>query len=328
MRPFAYASPRTADEIIALLTPGSAGADGASRPLAGGTDLLTLMKADVATPSRLVDIKGAGLPKGIEETPPGLVVGGLTTLAQIETHPAVRARYPALAEATAVAATAQLRNVATVAGNLLQRPRCWYFRNPRIACWLKGGDHCPARDGENQLHAILGGGPCHAVHPSDVAPALVALDADARLRGPGGERTVPVEGLFAAPEDGRRRETLVGSDELLLALRLPPADGSRSTYLKSMDRKVWAFALAGVAARLRLDGRRVAEARIVLGGVAPVPWRAHEAERALEGAEAGPAAWDRAANAALADAAPLRHNAYKLPLARALVRRALEKLAT
>ena len=207
------------------------------------------------------------------------------------------------------------------------RPRCWYFRNPRFHCWLKGGEECQARDGENQPHALFGGGPCYAVHPSDLASTLMALKADVRLRGPAGERTLPLEQLFALPSYDRRTETVVDGDELLLSIRIPPLpDGARSTYLKAMDRKVWAFALVGVAAVVRLAGRRIAEARLVLSGVAPIPWRARAAERELVGSEASDGLFARAAEAALADAQPLRHNAYKLPLARALIRRALEKL--
>jgi xanthine dehydrogenase YagS FAD-binding subunit len=217
--------------------------------------------------------------------------------------------------------------MATLGGNLLQRPRCWYFRNPRLTCWLKGGDDCPAREGENQLHAILGGGPCVAVHPSDLAPALVTLEAAVTLRGPRGERVVAVAELFALPEDGRRTETRVAADELIVSVRLPAPDpGTRSTFLKAMDRQVWAFALAGVAARMRVDGGRIADARVTLSGVAPVPWRAREAERTLAGAAASAAVFERAAAAAVAEAVPLHRNAYKIPLARALVRRALSAL--
>src|SRR5919202_5035793 len=195
MRSFEYTSPTTIDEVITLL--GQDGG-GATRPLAGGTDLLTLMKADVAAPSRLVNIKHlAELPGGVEDTGQGLILGALTTLTEMETSPVVKQRYPLLAEAAAVAATPQLRNMATVGGNLLQRPRCWYFRNPRFHCWLKGGEDCPAREGENQFHALLGGGPCYAVHPSDLAPALLALEAELQLRGTGGERRLSLAEFFA-----------------------------------------------------------------------------------------------------------------------------------
>jgi xanthine dehydrogenase YagS FAD-binding subunit len=264
------------------------------------------------------------LPRGIEARPEGLEIGALTTLAEIEQHPVVRQGYRALAQAAAVAATPQIRNLATVGGNLLQRPRCWYFRNSRIDCWLKGGSDCPARDGENRNHAIAGGGPCYAVHPSDIVPALLAFDAAVRIRGPQGERWMELEDFMRAPSDDRRTETLLGPDELVLGLRLPPhPEPTRSAYVKAMDRKTWAFALAGVACALRLSGGKVAHARIVLGGVAPIPLRAQAAERELLGRGATPDRFAAAAEAALQDARPLRHNGYKVPLTKALLRQAL-----
>ncbi len=325
MKPFAYTSAGSLDEALRLLEPDGQ-PNGGIRPLAGGTDLLTLMKADVIAPARVIDIKRAGLPRGIDVTPEGAVIGALTTLADIESSAVLGDGYAALVEAAVVAATPQLRNMATIAGNLMQRPRCWYFRNPHLRCWLKGGDDCPAREGENQLHAILGGGPCHAVHPSDLAPALIALDAQVGLQGPGGERTIPVAELFALPTNNRRTETRVAENELIVSVRLPAvAAGTRSTFLKAMDRRVWAFALVGVAARLRLDGPRIVDARLALSGVAPVPWRAHDAERELLGAEAGQPLFERVAAVALATASPLRLNGYKVPLAQALINRALGK---
>jgi xanthine dehydrogenase YagS FAD-binding subunit len=324
VKAFGYARAGSVDEALRLLEP-DGGPPGAVRALAGGTDLLTLMKSRVVAPAALVDIKRAGLPHGIEATGDGVAIGALTTLAEIEASAFLGPEHAALAQAAAVAATPQLRNMATLGGNLLQRPRCWYFRHPHLACWLKGGDDCPARDGENQLHAILGGGPCHAVHPSDLAPALVTLDAEVRLRGPRGERAVPAAALFALPDERRRRETVVADDELIVSVRLPAA-GGRSAYLKAMDRRVWAFALVGVAARLRVEGGRIAEARLTLAGVAPIPWRAVEAEQALAGAAPGAALFERAADLAVEGATPLRLNGYKVPLARALVRRALEGL--
>jgi xanthine dehydrogenase YagS FAD-binding subunit len=299
-----------------------------SRFLAGGTDLLPLMKADVVRPSTLVDIKRAeGLPRGIESRDGGLVLGALTTLGEIERHPEIGQRYRALAEAVAQAATPQLRNMATIGGNVLQRPRCWYFRSSLFDCWLKGGTECHARDGENQHHAIMGESPCVATHPSDAAAALVALGASVRLRGSDGERSLTVEDLFAEPIDDRRTETVIRPDELLLDVTLPaPSAGARSTYLKAMDRKVWAFALVGVAANLRLDGGTVADARLVLSGVSTIPWRAQAAEQALMGQVATPELLARAAEIAVGGARPLEHNAYKVPLARNLVRRALSDL--
>lgn len=332
MRPFAYQSPASLEDALALLS-----AEPGTRPLAGGTDLVTLMKADLVAPARLIDVKRiTGVPAGIAFAPRdagtgegddnggGLTLGALATLVDVETSPEVRSHYAALAEAAAVAATPQLRNMATLGGNLLQRPRCWYFRNPHIDCWLKGGDDCPAAEGENQLHAIFGASPCHAVHPSDPATALHAFGATVRLAGPDGERTVPIEDFLVPPTPERRTETIIRDDELLLDIRVPaPPAGTRSTYLKAMDRKVWAFALVGAAVVVRLEGRRVAQARITLGGVANVPWRAAAAERLIQDAEPDAALIERAADAALEGAVPLSQNGYKLALTRGLVRRAL-----
>jgi xanthine dehydrogenase YagS FAD-binding subunit len=329
MRPFEYTNPESIDEAIALLRQNGHDRDSGIMPLAGGTDLLTLMKADVMAPSHLVNIKRlAELPRGIEDRSEGLTLGALTTLEEIETHPVIKQRYPSLAQAAAVAATPQLRNMATLGGNLLQRPRCWYFRSRHLDCWLKGGNECPAYDGENQFHALFGGGPCYAVHPSDLAPALLALDAQVQLRGTGGIRMLPLAEFFSLPKEDRRHETAIGHDELLLSVLLPPLPaGMHTVYLKAMDRKVWAFALVAVAAAMRLDGRRVADARLVLGGVAPIPWRVSPAERELLGAEVSAGLFARVAEAALSGAEPLRHNPYKVSLAKALIRRALTTLA-
>lgn len=326
MRSFEYASAASVDQAITLLGQDRHAADDGVRPLAGGTDLLTLMKADIAHPSRLVDIKRAELPAGIEETATGLTLGTLVTLAEIEASPAIKQRYPALAEAAGLAATPQLRNMATVGGNLLQRPRCWYFRNALFRCWLKGGDDCPARDGENGLHALFGDSPCVAVHPSDLPSVLMTLQADVRLRGPSGERTLPISAFFALSTDDRRTENVLGPDELVLSIQVPPAAGARSTYLKAMDRKVWAFALVGVAAVVRLADGRIEDAHLVLSGVAPIPWRATAAEQVLIGQVADDALFARAAEAALANAEPLAHNGYKVPLTRNLIHQVLRTL--
>jgi xanthine dehydrogenase YagS FAD-binding subunit len=333
VKTFTYASPRSLDEATALLAENAAPTGDAARPLAGGTDLLTLMKADLLAPRQLVDIKRlAELDDSVVDGPDGLTIGALATLAQLEEDPFVETRYPVLREAVALAATPQLRNMATIGGNLLQRPRCWYFRNPRVPCWLKGGDDCPARHGENQHHALFQHlhdvSPCVAVHPSDPAAALLALDAYVRLHGAHSEREIPLSDFFAPPTDERRHETTLAGDELIVALRIPslPAD-TRSTYLKAMERKVWAFALVGVAAVMRVDQGRIADARVVLSGVAPIPWRATAAEDILRGAEPTDELVARAAGAALTGAQPLTNNGYKIPLAKALVRRALSDLS-
>jgi xanthine dehydrogenase YagS FAD-binding subunit len=324
MRPFEYVRPESMRETLALLEQEG----GRSRVLAGGTDLLPLMKAGIAAPERLLDIKRLeGLSREIEESPQGVVLGALVSLAAIETHESIQQRYTLLSEAAAVAATPQLRNMATLGGNLLQRPRCWYFRLPHFHCWLKGGDTCPAAEGQNQLHALFGGGPCYAVHPSDLAPALLALEAEVRLGGIAGELALPLAEFFVLPEDTLRHEVSVADDELLLSVHLPPLpEGTRSTYLKAMDRKVWSFALVGVAAVLRMEGARVADARLVLSGVAPIPWRATAAEQVLMEGDISEERATLAAEQALAEATPLAHNGYKIPLAKHLIWRAIVKL--
>ena len=321
MKDFFYHLPGTLHEAIALLQP-------SARPLAGGTDLVTLMKPGLAEPTHLVSVRKV-VPSGITEETEGVSLGAGVTLAGIEESPLIAGKYTALAQAAALAATAQIRNFATIGGNLLQRPRCWYFRNPRVHCWLKGGDECPARTGENRQHALFGDSPCVAVHPSDPAAALLAFDAQVRIGAPQGERSEPLETFFALPEDGRRSETRIAHDELILDVRMPshPAE-TRSVYLKAMDRAAFAFALVGVAAVLRISPQgKIGHARIVLGGVAPVPWRAQAAEAVLLGAALQDDLWDKAAEAALEGAAPLQHNAWKIPLAKALVKRALRALS-
>jgi xanthine dehydrogenase YagS FAD-binding subunit len=331
MRPFDYARPETIAETIALLEHQSG--DGAleTRVLAGGTDLLPLMKSDLLAPNRLLDIKRlADLDDRIELEDGALRIGALATLAELEEHPLVRTTAPALADAAAAAASPQLRNMATIGGNLLQRPRCWYFRDSEIDCWLKGGDDCPAAHGENQRHAIFNESTCKAVHPSDPATALVALDAEVQIRGPRGERRVPAEQFFAPPTDDRRIEHTLAGDEVIIAITIPPADsGTGSVYLKAMDRNAWAFALVGVAARVTMDAGRIRDARLVLGGVAPTPHRCHSAETLLAGIDPRieHARFGEIADEALAAAEPLSHNRFKVPLARALIIRALDAIS-
>lgn len=346
MQRFAYVRAETVAETLKLLdhtdgeTPATAvpAMTGATRPLAGGTDLLPLMKAHVTAPAQLVDIKRLGdLPRGIREeraagngrTPQqgDVILGALTTLSEIETNPLINTRYAALAQAAGLAATPQLRNMATLGGNLLQRPRCWYFRHELFHCWLKGGDECQAYDGQNEQHALFGDGPCYAVHPSDLPAALLALDAEVQLQGPHGERTLPLADFYALPDAERRQETHLREGELILAIRLPaPAEDATSIYLKAMDRKVWAFALVGVAAMLRLAHGQITAARLVLNGVAPIPWRVPAAEQLLVGSTPSDALFAEVAEAALAGAKPLAHNGYKVPLARSLIHQALTTL--
>jgi xanthine dehydrogenase YagS FAD-binding subunit len=323
MRPFAYRSPEDFDELHEML---SRDGNGEARMLAGGTDLLTLIKSDIVAPATLVSIRRVvGISDRIgERQDGGLEIGALATLDSIESHPLIVERFPALARAAAVAASPQLRNMATIAGNLLQRPRCWYFRDSRFHCWLKGGETCHAKQGENRYHALFGGEDCVAVHPSDPAPALLAYDARVRVRGPAGVREAPLDDLFALPTSDRRSETVIDRNDVILSVTLPAASGgTRGSYVKAMDRKSWAFALVAVAAVARFDGDTIRDARIVLGGVAPTPWRAGRAESELAGKRLDGRVAAAAAEAALNGARPLEHNSYKVGLARALVVRAL-----
>ncbi|MCC6534781.1 MAG: FAD binding domain-containing protein [Burkholderiales bacterium] len=324
MKPFDYAAPVNLDHSLRALARGRG-----TRALAGGTDLLALMKARVASPDVLLNVKQLrDLSRDIALDERGASLGALVTLADIELDPAIAQAFPALAQAAASAATPQLRNMATLGGTLLQRPRCWYFRSERFECWLKGGTECHARHGENQFHAVFDTGCCRAVHPSDVACALSALKAEIELRGSHGPRRLAIGEFFDPPREGRRVETVLRDDELVVAVHVPrPAPGSRSIYLKAMDRAAWAFALVSVAACLRMDEDRVAELELVLGGVATVPWPVGEALRHLVGKPLAARAIAEAARGALAGAEPLRMNAYKLPLAQALIRRALHSLA-
>jgi xanthine dehydrogenase YagS FAD-binding subunit len=257
-----------------------------------------------------------------------LRLGALATLTELGASPVVREQYSVIAEAADSVATPQIRNVGTIGGNLAQRPWCWYFRNG-FPCFKAGGDRCFSAGGENQLHAIFGGGPSYIVHPSDLAPAIVALDANVHIAGPSGERDVPSAEFFVLPRQDARHENVLADDEMIMWVDVPVAQpGTRSTYRKIMDREAWTHALASAAVVLRMDGDVCREARIVLGGVAPVPWRVPAAEALLAGQRITPELARTVGEAAVADARPLAKNAYKVPLTRKLVERTVLDLAT
>jgi len=309
---FTYA--RASDPAHALLLGAAQGA----RYLGGGTNLVDLMRETIEQPRELVDV--TGLPAAIEETEQGgLRIGAAVRNTALAEHPLVRSRYPMLARAVLAGASAQIRNMATVGGNLLQRTRCSYFYdddgsrcNKRVP-----GQGCDAVDGFNRNHAILGASSaCVAVQPSDMCVALAALDAIVHLEGGEGARTVPFTEFHQLPGETPQIETVLRPGELITAIELPalPLAGN-SAYRKVRDRSSYAFALISVAAALRVEDGKVAEARIALGGVAHKPWRATKAETALIGGPATPEAFRAAAEAELADAKPLRDNAFKIELA-------------
>jgi xanthine dehydrogenase YagS FAD-binding subunit len=295
--------------------------------LAGGTDLLGELKRRIRHPRRLVNLKSAlGLNKIRYEK--GLLIGPLTTLAEIEQDPVVLKKFPILGQAVSQAATPQLRNMGTMAGNLCQHPRCWYYRSPLFNCWLKGGKKCFAVNGENKYHAILGAGTCHAVHASDLAPPLMVLDAGVKVAGPKGLRKISLEELYTKPTPNHRQLTILKPGELITEVYSPtPPKNSQGVYLKAMERKAWSFALVSLAAQITFEKDHVAEARLVLGGVASFPWRAKNAEKILQGEKLSEGLARTAGEVAMADARPLRDNEYKVQLAKALIRQALGAIA-
>ena len=332
MKAFTNASPRTLGEAVARAR--QAREAGQSVSFAGGgTDLLQLVKDRIpnrpgsGTPDVLVSLRSIpGLASIESRGDQGLVIGGLVTLDALARHQLVLGLFSALAEAARSVATPQIRNVGTVAGNVVQRPWCWYYRNG-FPCYKAGGDRCFSAGGENQLHAIFGGGPSYIVHPSDLAPALVAFDASFRIVGPDGERTLPASEFFVLPREDAEHENVLADDEVLVAVELPmPQRAPYSRYLKIMDRETWTHALASAAVVLEMSGDVCERASIVLGGVAPVPWRVPEAEQLLAGQRVTPELARRVAETAVQGARPLAKNAYKVPLTQRVVERAVRSL--
>jgi xanthine dehydrogenase YagS FAD-binding subunit len=323
MKSFDYVRPATVREAVT-----AAAAPGAVY-LAGGTNLLDLMKGGVSAPDRLVDITHLSGLDRIEELPDGGVrIGASVRNADLAHDRNFARRYPVLAEALLSGASAQLRNVATVGGNLLQRTRCAYFYDPSSACNKRNpGSGCDAQGGDNRLHAVLGWSTsCIATHPSDFCVPLVALDAVVEIEGSAGHREIPLEAFHRLPGDRPERETGLEPGEMIVAVRLP-AEAARfaanERYLKVRDRTSYAFAVVSAAAALRLEAGVIADARLALGGVALKPWRAREAEKILIDARADAALFRRAADAALAGAKPSGDNIFKIELARRVVTRAL-----
>ena len=327
MNAFEFVEPRNVDEALA-----AAAAPGAAY-LAGGTNLVDLMKAGVARPGRLVHIgRLEGLDR-IEKLSDGATrIGALVRNADLARDADFAARYPLIAEATLSAASPQLRNAATVGGNLMQRTRCVYFFDPLSACNKRvPGAGCDARGGETRGAAILGASEaCVATHASDLCVALAALDAVVEIAAAAGRREIPLAAFYRLPGDAPQRETELEAGELILGVRLPAAAAGfahHARYLKARDRVSYAFALASAAAALRFDGGVIAAARLALGGVATVPWRAREAEAALAGAKPSDEVFAKAAEAALADAKPVGDNSFKIELARRVATRALRLAA-
>jgi xanthine dehydrogenase YagS FAD-binding subunit len=318
MRPFAYHAAESLADAVRYL------ADAGTMPLGGGTDLLVQIDEGIARPAAVVDLRTMAGSRGVEVLADGSVhIGAATRVGELADHPAIRAQFPALAQACEAVGTPALRNMGTIGGNLCQRPRCWYFRR-NVRCHKNGGDSCPAVNGENQYLAILGGGPCFIVHPSDPAVALAALEARVEVNGPDGARWVDMEHFYLLPRDRIDHETVLDRSDFVSAIALPAeSSGGEQSYQKLMQRGAWDFALVSIAS----VKRRTGEVRLVLGGVAPRPWRVTSSvEEDVAAGGLDDEAIETLAERALIDVAPLTKNAYKVDLAAALLRRAMAEL--
>lgn len=326
MKSFDLHNPKTLPQAIALLDAKDVD-NRRLRIMAGGQDLLTELKARLVEPDAIVNLKHIpGLDKLTYDPRTGLQIGALVTVAEVAESKTVQQQFPALAQAAGSVASPQIRHVGTMGGNLCQRPRCWYYRNESIQCIKKGGDHCYAVAGENKYNAILGGGPSFIVHPSDTATALTALGATVTIYGPKGSRTVPIEKFFILPRVNVRHENILKPDEIVTAITVPAsAMAAHSVYLKFREKTSMDWAMAAAAVALHTSGGKVVESRIVLGGVAPIPWRVPNAEAALKGKNPTEETLHAVAEIALQGAAPLTGNAYKVPLTKTLVRRAIHQ---
>ena len=311
---FAYVHPESVKAALKQLETQGA------RLHAGGTDLLGCLRDGIFDAKKVVSISGLNALKGVREiSDGGLRIGALTTITEVEQHPAIRNRFRALSQGAGEVASPQLRNQGTIGGNICQKPRCWYYRG-EFHCLRKGGDRCYAVDGENQYHCIFGGENCFIVHPSDAAPPLVALEAVVRIVGPQGIRSVPVARFHVPPSENFQKETVLAPGEVVTEIVLPPAPSRlRSSYRKVRARRAWDFALAGMALAITLKEDTVQKARVVFSGVAPVPWRSVAVEEVITGGRLDRKTVAKAADAAVQEAEPLEKNGYKVPLLRGVV---------
>ena len=293
----------------------------------GGTDLLQQLKDGTDLADVIINLRDVEDARAIASSGADISVGGLITLTELAENPLIISRLTAIAQAAVSVGTPQIRNVGTLAGNVTQRPWCWYYRNG-FNCFKAGGDQCFSVNGENGQHAIFGGGPSYIVHPSDVAPALVAFNAVFTVSGPTGNRELSSEDFFVLPITNPERENSLMEGELLTGVRIPAVSANTvSTYYKVMDRQAWTHAEVGVATVIQRDGNQVQNASIVLAGVAPIPWRVQAVENFLAGKQISEAVARQAGQLAVEDAQPLANNAHKLPMTSAAVERAVLSLA-
>jgi len=324
MREFKIAQPRTADELAALL----AETQEPVALMAGGTDLIDELKSGVSMAGLVVDLQAVAGLAGIALEKEGLRIGAMTRVVEMAEDAAVARDYPSLKEAALSLASPQLRNVGTVGGNLCQRPRCWYYRDPQVVCRKKGGSKCFAYQGRNKYHAIFGGGGCFIVFPSDLAPALISLGANVTIGSVKGDKVIPLEQLYAPPEVDVTRENVLTKGQFLKSVWVPaPKAGQKAAYVKLKERGTWDFALVSAAVTGVVKDGAFAEISVVMGGIAPIPWRLKKAENVLRGMQATEALVRQAADEALKDASPLRENGFKADLVYAALKEAVLAVA-
>jgi len=323
MKNFAFVRARSVKEAVLSL-----GTDwNEAAVMSGGTDLIGEMKNYIYSPDKVVNLRAISDLKYITEDGNSIKVGAMTSITAVETDSLIMNNFTALSKAAGLVASPQLRNMGTIAGNICQRPRCWYYRDSEIKCLRKGGRLCYAASGENKYHAVLGGLGCYIVHPSDTAVALMAFDAKIKIVQPEGEKEVDIGNFFVLPEVNLDRENILKPNEIVTEISIPvPENGTRSTFIKIQERKVWDFAIASTAVSLTFDGNECKKARIVLGAAAPVPWRSQDAEKELEGKNINEETAQRAAEASVYGSDPMADSEYKVPLFKSIVKRAILEL--
>ncbi len=324
MKKFAYVNATSVDKVPSLL----GRRFGQAQVLAGGTDLVGELKEYIATPDRVVNLKSIPGLSYIRQEDDGLKIGPLTTLTDVENNEIIDKQYSVLQQAVSVIASPQIRNVGTIGGNICQRPRCWYYRSEDFDCLKNGGDTCYSVRGVNRYHAIIGGGPCYIVHPSDSAVALMSLNASVKIMGQRGERVELLDDFFVLPEMNVMRENGLKANEFVSEIIVPaPKPNTKGIYIKVRERDSIDFAMASVAVNMTLSGKTCQEASVVLGGVAPVPWRVPDVEQYLKGKQITESIAMEAAQRALQEADPMSDNEYKIEMTRNIVTQAIMDMA-
>jgi xanthine dehydrogenase YagS FAD-binding subunit len=323
MNKFKIAQPQSLDQATAFLSQ-----DGEKRVLmSGGTDLLDELKSGNINPEIVVELDGVSGLAYIKEAEEGMHIGGMTKVADLAEDAAVKEKYPGLVQAALSLATPQLRNVGTVGGNLCQRPRCWYYRDPEVNCRKKGGRQCFALQGRNKYHAVLGGSMCFIVHPSDLAPMLVSLEAEAVIATTGKDKRIPLQDFFILPSANIRKENVLEPGEMLKEVIIPPKEaGFKCTYFKLKERSTWDFAVVSAAVSGNVSNGVFKNIKVVLGGTAPVPWHMESVDKAVQGKKATADLVRRGVEAGLKDAYTLEENEYKLDLLKAVIPRTVMSL--